>query len=190
MGLFEIHVDLWQWILSQAIGVVAFGLLFVAFQQKSKPRQLMWQSVVNFLTMFASLLLLNWIAFGIASVAFLKNGTFALTSKNKASKSLRTFFFVLFTTLNVAVMVLTWVLVSFHIIDVFLLVGIVAVNWGKSFGNIHSLNIPAFSNSIFLTINAIMFRDAMGVLKGAVAIISIIVFYFKFFKKRQPKLST
>ena len=187
MGLFEIHVDLWQWILSQVIGVIALVFVFLAFQQKTKSKQLMWQAVVNFMTILVAILLFNWIVVGVSSVAFLKNITFMFTNKRKQkpSKSLLVFFFILFSILNITTMALTWYFASFHIIDVFLLTGLVAVNYGKALGNIHTMKIPALSNSVFLLINAVMFRDAMAVLKSMVAISSITIFYFKFLKARK-----
>jgi len=183
MGLFDIHVPLWQWILSQALGVISFAFVFIAFQQKEKSKQLMWQVIINAFVIAASILLLNWIIVGVSSVALTKNFTFMLTSKRETTKSLLIFFFILFSVLNITTMAITWHFASFHIIDIFLLIGLIAVNYGKALGSIHMMKIPAFSNASFKLVNAIFFRDVMGVLLCSIAIGSIAVFYFNIIRK-------
>ena len=64
MNLFEIDVPLWQWIVSQVLGVFAIIVFSYAMLQKTKSKELAWLSSGNLLIAIISLLLRNWMVDG------------------------------------------------------------------------------------------------------------------------------
>ena len=189
---------LWIWIVSQAVGLAAIVLMFIALQQKTKSRQLAWSLAFNTLLLIANLLLRNYVVVGSLAVMLINNCVFVLIARNQDGISKRKIpdwfrwaAFSFFSTLNIVVTVLLWHFdfAAYHWFYWLIIVTVTAINLGKAVRGVHFLKITLFSAQIIFAINAIMFWNLMGVITSAVVSVSIIFFYVKYFRKRKNNVA-
>jgi len=182
-----LHVTLWVWILSQVIGVVVIVVTFISYQQRRKSKQLQISVGYHLLDMVANLMLLNFAKAGMSVVASVKNFFFASVNKDGAKESKqssRVLTFVVFSAINTAIMVLIWAFISYHWFDWFLLVGVLGINYAKAAKGIHKLKIGILIFAIIEIINLIMFLNIIGIVAKLIAMMSIVIFYVRFFKSK------
>ena len=182
MTFFDINVPMGQWIASQVVGMFAVICFFIAFQQKSKTRQLVVNAVANVFTIIASALLLNWIIVGTVAVMLANNIFFAFTSHNeKLPKWLPFFLLIFFCAISTIIVYFTWDGVWFN----WLLLGTIFMfNYSKYAKGLHKLKIAGVIYFSARMVNAIMFVSITEVLKSIMIIISTLIFYIRWFNKR------
>jgi len=189
MNFFQIHVPMWMWWLSQAIGVVAIVLTFIAIQQKTKSRQLFVQSSINVIMLAANLLILNMSMVAIGVVLIVQNFSLALinTKEDKLPNWFKVFAFIFFSTLYTAAMFSVWWFWNQHWswFNYVLLAISIFMIYVKVFRNIHWMKWSIFANNWLLIVNAVMYANIMSVVKSFVKITSVLLFYHKYQKTKQ-----
>jgi hypothetical protein len=185
--MFDLHVPLWIWIVSQIIGFIGLALIVAAFQQRCKIKSLKLLTANNFALIAGNALLLNWIQVARPFVTIFANATFIQIQRKggEASNRFKIWSFVIFGVLYVLSFVLIWALVSFHWFDLFLLGGLLLFNFGKIAKNVHAIHITGAIFQVAMMINALMFSNIIGAISGLIILSSIAVFYFKRWVKRK-----
>ncbi|MCL2228256.1 MAG: YgjV family protein [Firmicutes bacterium] len=180
---FQIHVPMWVWGISQAVGFVGMVIIFIALQQKSKTRQLYLQSLALVFAVIANSLILNMILVANLSVNVIKNFTYAVldSRKDKIKNWTKHFFFALFTVLSFTVTFLVWLFFrdTWTWLNLIILVSVVVMNYAKVYKSVHWVKWGMFANGWLLLINAFMFANIMGGISSLIIIVSVIVFYIK-----------
>jgi len=183
--MFEIEVDLWRWILSQALGLISLGLVIYAFQCKSKTRTLICFSIGAFNGTIATILLGNYVGAAIMLILATRNAAFAWLSYkgDKVPKSLSIVILVFFMVAATIAIYFTrvwwfdWVLM---VLTVFRIYG----TWRKG---IHWVRLTGYPFCTALIINHIFFSNLMGVIIESFALISITIFYIRYFRSKKKE---
>ncbi|MCL2229051.1 MAG: YgjV family protein [Firmicutes bacterium] len=192
MNFFQIHVPMWQWWLSQAIGAFALIFVFLQFQAKTKQGQLSINAFVNILLIISSALILNFVITAIMAVAFLKNIVFAKLAKKEQPKAWHKHTaFCIFVFLKIVAVAFTWWLEPdlWTWFNLAVLFTAIYVTYMKAYKNINWLKGGSFLNNSVKLVNAAMFFDISGLLKSSMTLKSIIIFYYRKRKanKEQPE---
>jgi len=174
---FEINVDLWQWILSQALGLVGVVLLFITFQAKTKSRMLFLQAIAVLIGAVSTALLENYVLTGLLVFAAVRNFIFlGLDKYEKRVSKLFSYFTLAILLASVVLIVIftrtwwyDWVIMVFALLTT-------QAKWMKGE---HLIRITSLMYSIIVIVNHIAFMNLMGLVIDVVIIISIVLFYIK-----------
>ena len=83
---FDIPVPLWQWIVSQIIGVFLIVANIFGWQQKDKIRLLWFLVILNILALAANIFLFNWVVVALGSVGAVKNLSFIFVETKRRAR--------------------------------------------------------------------------------------------------------
>jgi len=180
---FDIIVELWQWILSQVIGVFSLVMMFISFQAKTKSRVLTIMCIGVTSGIIGLSLLENWVMVGLLSVTLVRNLTFIYLDKKDSEipKDFSVFVLVLFMLL--ATYTVFWT--NRWWFDWLLLGATLFSTYGKWAKGIHLIRISSVTFSALAIVNAVEFHNLMGILIDIVIICSIGFFYIKFFRNKK-----
>jgi len=185
----DLHVPLWQWIVSQALGFLIVFTLFYGFQQKKKTKLLWAFTVTNILGFFAMMLLENYGLAATSAVNIAKNLTFIWKNTRKQETPVFWSYFILifFLAAMIVSVSLFWVVWTDWPILFFSSVSTFG-SWWKSKKAIHIMKGAAVGFQTFFIINAVIFFNIIGIINGIIVLGSILLFYIKFFKtKKKPQ---
>jgi len=187
--MFELPVVLWMFIISQIFGLVNIVIAFIKFQYKNKAKTLKLSAVGNIFKSLNYAFLLNWSLAGLKLVSIVKNLVWAKESKNPAAvkfwKSLLMFIF--FSLVSAFVVFLAWW--SNRIWFEWVILGVVLfANFGKWKKGIHWMRISQFVYRGAMIVNSILFfLNFTNIIKAVAVMISIIIFYVRFFGEKKIK---
>ena len=181
----DLHVPLWQWVLSQAIGVFLVATLVIGFQQKRKQRVLLAFAIANALGVVSMILLENYGLAALSAVNVAKNLVFMWTNKEgvKLSQFLSYSILIFFLIATVVSVWLTWVtwtdwpIMGFQLFTTW-------ASWSTAKYTTHVMKASSVGFQTFFVINAIIFFNIIGIVASALILSSIFAFYIKFFLKR------
>ena len=174
----------WQWIASQVFALFALGAIVVAYQLKKKSHTLVAVMSFNSAMAISSIMLSNWILVGIYSIGFFRDGVFLWREKyfpnnQKLSISVITMFMIL--SMAVGAWTFGWWF------DVFLIMASMFVDFGSWMKGVHLIRISRLTWCTLVLVNHIRFYNYLAIVIELFIITSIMVFYWKFF--RRPKAS-
>ena len=165
------------WGISQAFGLVALGLVFYAFQVKSRVKTLTAVAVGCIFLAISTAILGNWVVTGLLLVAVGRSFTFAWFEKNGKPTKTHQYAAVgamaLFITLSIIVVIFTWE----WWFDWLVLAASCLIVWGNWAKGIHPVRIAGAVGGIIHMANHIIFMNIMGTLIELSVLISIIAFY-------------
>jgi len=185
----NIPVAMWQWVLSQAIGVVGLVLLFTCWQIRNKVKTLSVVTVARILSTITSALLENWILAIFFAISAVRGVIFTWLevrrAKGREPHKYITFGLLIGSLAAAGIfMGLTvvwwfdWVLFGLSLVFIF-------AEW---FHGIHFMRGAQFALSSAMIVNAWFFANIMGIAKAVAVIGSIIVFYIRADIKRRRAL--
>jgi len=184
---FQIHVDLWVFVLSQILGLIYVGIVFYALQIKDKSKTLKWYAIGNIFTIISNALLLNFVIVGTKSVSFFKNISFSHLQKNrgKVSKLVSVGTLVFFITIAFVVGIFTWNGLWFN----WLIISALAISYFSEWHeNVHLLRFGMLLYVGMVFVNALMFFNIASMIECIITLIAVIVFYVRYIKKRKQSL--
>ena len=182
--MFDFDIEWWQWGLSQFFGFIALCLMFYSLQTKNKTRTLLATVGSNLTLAISTALLYNWVLFGVLLVACVRDLCYLALKKSrfKLFHPVSIIVLVIFLGLTTTAVLLTrsnwwfnWVLLCTSLFIVF----------GYWMRNIHWLRISRFVASIALIVNHVHFSNITGIALDTASLISIIIFYIIFFKRKR-----
>jgi len=181
----QLHVELWQWIVSQVLAGVILVLTVWGFSIRSKRNSLALFVVCGIISVPMNILLENWIMMYFSIFFIVRNAAFWLLEVRGERVSLQTSFyiFVALTAIAVVIVALVWS----HWFDWVLLSGTLATGFGKWLsGNrgVHGMRITKTYKCLLVIVNSIMFLNAVKVLVQLITLIAIGVFYVRFFRRK------
>jgi len=185
MSLVPEGVSTSNFIFSQAIGLIILGIVVYAFQTKDKSKTLWLLTGATVLGVVANILLLNWSIIIILAINIFRFPSFAILEKHEDKKELRVVVLVFFLVVTAAAMAIVTVVADLHWFNWILMVGTLLSIYGQWAKGVHLIRITNIVVSTLLIINAVMFMNIMGMLIETFVIISIIVFYVRFFKGKE-----
>ena len=184
--MFEIDVPLPLWIISQAIGVVILGLVFWANQIKAKEKTLIVFSVASLLAAVATALIGNYVASAVFLVVTFRNLVFAWLAKpgNNVPQWLSVGALVFFIIAGTAAIYLTMVWWFDWVI-----MGLLAIRvYGTWRSGPHWIRLCGVLMAFAMIVNHAVFLNLMGILAESVILISVFIWYLRFFRDRKtPK---
>ena len=169
------------WIITQIFSLIGLVLMTYAFQVKSKRKTLIIISISCMLGVISSALLGNWALASILAVTVIRNTTFAWIDGKQIKKSTSVtilVFFLIATVLSVIFIVQWW-------LDWLLLVAALFSTYGKWAKGIHLIRVTSLIYSALAIIIHIYFTNFMAVLIDVFIIVSIVVFYIRYFRQQQ-----
>ena len=178
----------WQWILSQALGLVVLILAVVGFQMKNKSLMLVFIAISNAMSAAAQALLTNYIMAGLAAIVVVRLFVYAWLQSKRERVPLwfDIGIVVFFLAANVPVAVLTaswwfdWLFFGF----------ITAVTFCQWLDNPHIVRLSPIPVTIMILIAGIYYNNFMSIITEAFVLVSITVFYARlFFQRQQPLLN-
>ena len=176
-----------NFIISQIIGLVILCLVVCAFQTKNKGKTLWILTMCTALGIVSNALLLNWIIVTVLAINIFRFSTFAILEKHGDKKELRLVALIFFWIITAAVSSLVTILADLHWFNWILLAGNLFSIYGQWAKGLHLIRISNLFISSLLIINAAMFMNLMSIAIEIFVIISIIVFYVKFFRTSNSK---
>ena len=186
MQLFQVHVPIWVFIISQVFGLLYLIIFSYALQIKDKSKTLKWYAIGNILSIFSNALLLNFVLVGTKSVSFFKNISFSWLQKNrgKTSKLFSFFILVFFILLAYIVGIFTWNGLWFN----WVLISMLAISYyGEWHKNIHLLRIGSFLYISAVFVNALMFTNVADMIMCMITVVAIIFFYLRLYKDKKTQ---
>jgi len=185
-NLDELQVPVWQWGLSQGLGVVILILVVFAFQAKRKIVTLSLISACLAISVISNSLLLNWVAVALGGVTLLRFLCFiwleARGERVQRWVSVSVLFFFLIAC-AVSVVVLEIIGLG-HWFNWVLLAGNLFSTYGGWAKGVHLVRISNIQISILIIINALMFNNFMSIIIEAFALASIAIFYWRWLRKK------
>ena len=180
---FQIHVPIWQYTLSQVIGVFVIISMVFVFQSKNKVRMLLLMALASLLSVFMQVLLENYAVAGIAGVTFFKSLSFAWTTKKGASLPpwVGTVAFLVFSSAAVVPVVLLW----HHWVEFAILGAQIFANFTQWRSGTHMMRLSGFLFAVLMIANNIMFLNGAGMIISMFTIISVIIFYVRHFRQKK-----
>ena len=186
----NINVPMWQWWISQAIGIVGLFVLFACWQAKAKNRTLLLVTLARCLSAVAAAFLDNWIMSAFFAISAVRGGCFMWVNANRADatrakKNISLGFLGLFVVVTAAFMIFTrtwwfdWILIT-------LAVMFTIAEWMK---DIHIMRVVQFVVSAATIVNMVRFVNPIGVIQATAVMLSIVVFYVRWVvrKRRSPQ---
>ncbi|MCL2228878.1 MAG: YgjV family protein [Firmicutes bacterium] len=195
----DLPVPLWQWIVSQVIGVIALVFVVLGFQMKKKPLMLVCLAISNVLSAVMQGFLGNFIMAGIAGVVVFrllayawlhnrreqsKQGAKNYSAREKTVKPIPLWFdisiLVVALALNIPVAIFTatwwfdWVFFGVTMAATF-------AQWTPY---PHVVRLAAVIPTIMVLIAAIFFTNFISLITEIFALVSIGVFYVRYFVKK------
>ena len=162
--------------------------MFVAFQQKTRKRQLLFLAIGNIFALTSNAFILNYVAVATFAVAFIKNISFVFLDgkRDRLKRFVPHTIFVAFCLLDAAGMFAAWWFGGSWIwFNYILLSSLFFITFTKTYKNVHWMKISSFINHTCMLINAAMFVNIMGGLAALIAIASIAIFYFVMYRSKK-----
>lgn len=196
LGMFELPVVLWMFILSQVFGAINIAISLIKQQFSNKSRALRWSAAGNVFKVLNYAFILNWSLAGIKLTSIAKNLIFAKRSKRQESGELEKcadsekrkefwkglFALIFFCAVSTVVVVISWIYSGLWFEWVILGV-VIFSNIGKWARGIHILRVSALVYRVTMIFNSIFFFfNPMNIIKAILTIISIFVFYIRFWR--------
>ena len=184
--MFEIGVPMWQYWLSQSMGILQIFITLIAFQTKNKSLLLGLFALANVFAIISNGLLLNFIVSGTKGVSLFKNLSFSWLQKNRerVNKDIQVGILILFCMLAYVVVLFTWDGLWFNWI---LFVALAFSYYGEWAKGIHIVRIGGFVYAVAMIVNALMFANFTLIIVSLLSIGSIIVFYIKLLIEKKKK---
>jgi len=184
--MFEIHVLLWMFIVSQIFGAINIVIAFIRYQYADKAKTLRLAAFGNIFKALNYAFLLNWSLAGLKVVSIAKNLMFAKTSTGQVKFWKSVCIFIFFCLISTAVVFMTWWFSRLWFEWIILAVVLFA-NFGKWVSGIHWLRISAIFYRLAMIINSIFFFfNPTNLIKAVCVIISITVFYIRMLFANKP----
>jgi hypothetical protein len=183
----ELPVVLWMFIVSQIFGAINIFIAFIKYQYKDKAKTLKLSAVGNVFKALNYAFLMNFSLAGLKVVSVFKNLSFSKTSKGEVKRWLSISIFIFFCLISTAIVVWAWWLSGIWFEWVVLAVVLLA-NYGKWAKGVHLIRITQLFYCSVMIINGLFFfLNFTSIIKAVAVIISILVFYVRFFKKKCTK---
>jgi len=181
--MFDINVPLPQWIASQIIGAIILVIVIFAFQAKTKARTLVFFCCGSALWIVSTLLVENYVGTAVYGVGFLRNlALLWLATKGKnAPKWVSSVILAICIALTIAAIIPTrtwwfdWILLAATVFRVY----------GAWREGIHWIRTTALVFLPLIIFNHLWFANYTGAIVEFVGLVSIIVFYARFLRKRK-----
>ena len=185
----DLHVELWQWIVSQVLGVFIVLCLIIGFQTKAKQRLLLTFAIANVIGFFSMLLLENYGLAAMSVVNVGKNVAFMWTNKRESAgrpinKVLSYVLLVFFWVAGIVSVSIWWVVwtdwpgLGFQIITTW-------ASWHGARWTTHVMKLSSLGFQVVFIINAFMFFNWIGIVSGLIVLGSILLYYIKFFAQKK-----
>lgn len=181
----ELPVIWWMFLISQICGAINILIAIIRYQYKDKAKTLRLAAVGNVFKALNYAFLLNWSLAGLKVVSIAKNLIFAKTSTGKVKFWKSVAIFVFFCLISAGVVFVTWWFnrVWFEWV---ILAAVLVANFGKWKKGMHVLRGTAvFYRSVMIINSIFFFFNPTNLIKAVGIIISIIVFYIRWFAKRR-----
>ena len=182
----EINVPLAQWIISQAIMVLAIIACMIAFNIKRKTTTLLLVGVSVTLQTISVALLLNWVLFALIMVAAVRVFVFAFFEYRKEhSKEIKQWvtiaFMIIFMVSSVIPVLFLW---SWWLDWLLLAAALVLIvgYWAKG---IHLMRISSCIYESLTIVNHAVYFNVFGIVLSSLMLISIAVFYGRYFYQKR-----
>jgi len=184
------NINFALWIPSQIFAFFALIVMVYAMAiSKTKTKTMIAIIVFNLLMTVSVALLFNWLLVGIYSVAILRDLIFIWREKrypNHRAISYTTLILFLLISIVIAGFTINWqqlpleltLAILLQLLALFIIYGA----WAKG---VHMIRISRFAFCILAIINHLIFQNYIAIVIEAFAICAIIVFYIKFFRKKQ-----
>ena len=185
-------VNMPLWIVSQIFAALALAAIVYAMAiSKTKVKTMIAIVFYNVLMLVSTALLANWLFVGIYSVSIVRDSFFIWREKKfPDNKALAYATLVLFLIVSIVVSVFTidWGLSSpqlalaivIQIMALFIIYGA----WAKG---VHMIRISRFAFNVFSILNYFIFKNYVAILSSTFTLISIIVFYVRYFRKKRAQ---
>ncbi|MCL2521835.1 MAG: YgjV family protein [Erysipelotrichales bacterium] len=185
--MFELPVVWWMFLISQIFGGINIIIAFIKFQYKEKAKTLKLSAVGNVFKSLNYAFLLNWSLAGLKVVSIFKNLFFVKTSKGEVGHLKSVVGFLLFCLVSALVVFWAWWF-SRNMFEWVLLAVVLFANYGKWAKGIHIMRISQVVYRIAMIINSILFfLNFTNIIKAVAVIISIIIFYTRYFIEKKEK---
>ncbi|MCL2755999.1 MAG: YgjV family protein [Firmicutes bacterium] len=181
--MFELDFGSWQWVISQLVGIIAIVLVVFAFQSKTKKRALFLFCLTSALWAISSALVENYVATAIYATFMLRNAAFLwLETKGKNSPG-----WVSGLILGICILISVVAVIYTRVwwFDWLLLGANVLKVYGAWRRGIHWIRVVNFVFLPLIIFNHFWFSNYMGVIGESVALISVTIFYMRFFANRK-----
>jgi len=178
-----IEVELWQWIVSQVFAFLALVAVVICFQLKNKVHTLIWLGICNAFYMISVMFLANWIIAVIVAIAMLRSFVFAWIDSRKEPVNPKASLAVMFGFMFALVLFTVFMMIylDWWWIDLLLLASSIFIIYGNWAKGIHILRISLLAYAALAIINHIFYLNAIAIIVEAVAILSIMIFYVRYF---------
>ena len=183
----DLPVPLWQWILSQVFGLIALVLVIIGFQLKDKSKLLIFIALASVAGSIMQTLLTNYIMAAIGAVVVVRLFVYAWLQKHRKTipQWLDITILTIFLLVNIPITIFTaewwfdWVFFGFVTVGTF----------GQWVSNSHSVRVSTMPITIMILIAAIFFSNIMSLLTETFVLVSVTIFYIRFFKeKNRPNI--
>jgi hypothetical protein len=177
----ELTVALPFWIVSQVFSFAAIVLVMVSYQIKHKPKMLAVIGGANLTIALSAALLLNWVVVILMMSAGVRNFVFAYLGNrdSKGQKTATWIPFVLMIVFMISIVVPTWFTWDWWL-DWILVLTSLFIIYGAYAKGIHKIRIAFLGYYAFVIVNFILFLDVIGIVRSALGLGSVIVFYVRF----------
>jgi len=181
-NVFSIDVAVWQFVLSQVFGFFALCGYFVSMQQKSNDKLILWNAFGGVFYLGMALALEAWIVASVVAVGLVRLITFYYFEKSggRVPLYIRLSLLVVFLAATVIGVVFTWS----DWWDWIMMVSFLVIIFAQFFGWTHVTRLGhVVAHGVLLAI-ALSFMNIAGMIIDAMVLLSIIIFYVRFFCNR------
>ncbi|MCL2228476.1 MAG: YgjV family protein [Firmicutes bacterium] len=174
-----------MWLASQIVAGIALVIISYGFLRREKTKTLFWLGIGFLVYVISAGLLLNWVGVAVVSIMAMQNFVYAYFEKRNIPYNTKLSFFTMlfFIAINIIAIYFTiewwfdWVIMTASII-------LVIATWAKG---IHAIRFAEVLFTSAMTVNHVIFFNIVAILIEQIILISIIVFYFRFFATRKHK---
>ena len=174
--------------MSQAFGVLALITVFITFQMKDKERLLFWSIILTILMTAMFLSLQEWTIAMVVGTATLRNIVFYWVKKNQDRVRIWHSVTIMLVFAFVPVIMGSFTATEWYDFAILIMTPIFV--WGLWQNNTHIFRFIAMVNACFFLFANIWVLNYLGIAIEVSFMVSIIVFYSRYFARRAKVLDT
>ncbi|MCL2846866.1 MAG: YgjV family protein [Firmicutes bacterium] len=178
------------WIVSQVFTFFALISIICAYQIKKKKWTLVFVMAFNAMMAVGSALLGDWLLVGIYSIGFFRDGSFLLVERYAPkNRALSIFVVCAFMAGSVVVAVIVALIGNWWWFDIPLVAASMFVDFGSWKRGVHWIRISRVTWCSMVMVNHVRNQNIIAIGIEIFIIISVAVFYVKYFRKKRLEFS-